>query len=286
MIELNKLRLSCGSWQAEILPQHGANLISLKNGDTPILRTPENTEAFLQAPVLFGNPLLLPPNRTKDGRFFFRGTEYQLPVNEPSRNNHIHGFIHTAPFQVTAATSSSAHCLLTNQGEWFPFPFELNVSFKLDENGLTQRFKITNIGPSSMPVLLGLHTTFCAPERFSVPIGKRWSTDTRYIPNGSLAELTEQERAFKTGCRSEGQVITGFYTAEGHTARIGAARYESSSNFTQWILFNQGGANGLLCVEPQSGCVNGLNMPGQHILLFPSESVEFWVRFCYDDEEC
>lgn len=282
MIKLNGVQLTCGKWQAEILPHCGANLISLKIGDYPILRTPESTEAYSQAPVLFGNPLLLPPNRTKDGCFFFQGTEYHLPINERNRNNHIHGLIHTAPFQLKTATNRRAVCSLTNQGEWFPFPFEMNVSFELDSNGLTQRIEIINIGPTSMPVLLGLHTTFCAPNIFVVPINRRWSTDVRYIPSGRLVDLTKQEITYKTGCRPEGQVITGFYTAEGHTARIGPIHYEASPLFTQWVLFNQGGTNGLLCVEPQSGCVNGLNMPGQHILLFSGESVEFWVRFSYD----
>lgn len=278
-MQLHGIKLTCNDWRAEILPHCGANLIFLEKSGSSFLRTPKSMEAFWQAPMLYGNPLLFPPNRIKDGRFCFQGTEYHLPINEEKLHNHIHGLIHTAHFEVKAVTEHSASCSLSNKGEWFPFPFVMNVLFDLACNGLMQSIEIINTGCMPMPVLLGLHTSFFSPDSFAVPIGKRWNTDERYIPTGELCGLTEQELMYKNGCRPEGQKISGFYTADGHIARIGNLLYQSSPEFSQWILFNQGGDQGLLCVEPQSDCVNGLNMPNHYITLPAGESVQFWVRF-------
>ncbi len=275
--------MRCEDWEAEILPLHGANLALLKKGSLSVLRTPKSLKALSEAPVLYGNPILFPPNRTKDGRFQFMGKDYLLPINEPKFRNHLHGSIYNAPFEVTSVTGGSTVCCLHNSGEWFPFPFTLSVSFSLDVKGLIQHIEILNSGDTPMPVLLGFHTTFNAPELFSVPIGRRWETDDRYIPTSKLCPLNEQELLYKTGCHPEGKIITGYYTAEGLVARIGRVLYEASAGFTQWVLFNQGGEKGLLCVEPQSGGVNGLNIPGGHSVLPAGKTACFELRFTVDD---
>lgn len=45
-----------------------------------------------------------------------------------------------------------------------------------------------------MPLVMGFHTTFTEPDRFSVPLGKRWERDKRYLPTGRLMELNGREK--------------------------------------------------------------------------------------------
>ncbi len=278
-MSLNGIQLRCGSWEAEVLPFFGANLISLKKDGHALLRTPDSMEQLEVSPYLYGNPLLFPPNRTAEGKFCFEGKEYFLPINEPQFGNHLHGLLYNALFQTKNYSDNSVVCFLKNEGELFPFCFTLEISFTLDEEGLTQRINVHNDGDHAMPVLLAFHTSFATPECFSVPIGKRWEIDSCYIPTEKLTDLNEQELLYRSGCHPDGKVITGFYTAENHTAHIGRILYETSPKFTQWILYNGGGKKGFLCVEPQTGCVNGLNMPGEHLVLSEGETAEFWLRF-------
>ena len=73
------------------------------------------------------------------------------------------------------------------------------------------------------------------------------------------------EEAYVRGTYSRGRVISGYYTAAGDTARIGDYRYRAEG-FDHWILYNARGGGGVLCVEPQRGCVDALNRPDCPIL--------------------
>lgn len=275
----NCIHLGFEDWEAEILPSFGANLISLEYKGLPVLRTPDNIEQLRENPCLYGNPVLFPPNRTADGIFKFENRKYHLPVNEPNTGSHLHGRLYNAPFEAAEVTDRSATCLLKNSGKWFPFDFSMKLSFELDREGLTQNIEILNDGSCSMPVLLGFHTSFAAPGEFSVSIKERWERDERHLPTGKLSALKERELCFKNGCASEGQLISDYFTAENQAARLGHILYQVSPEFTQWVLYNGGGNKGFLCVEPQTGPVNGLNMPGGHLVLPRGETARFWLRF-------
>ncbi len=95
MIELRK-----GHWFAAIDPDCGARVLSLRYKNEPVLREPENTDELSSEPLLYGMPFLFPPNRVADGHFTFDGKDYRLPINEPARNNHIHGLFAGASFMV------------------------------------------------------------------------------------------------------------------------------------------------------------------------------------------
>ena len=45
-----------------------------------------------------GAPLIPWPNRLADGRYSFDGSEHQLPLDEPERNNAIHGLLRWRPW--------------------------------------------------------------------------------------------------------------------------------------------------------------------------------------------
>lgn len=273
----HSVHLTYGDWTAVIIPSFGANTVRLRHGDKDLLRFPETMEELRTAPYLFGMPLLMPPNRTEDGMFTFDGRAYRLPINEPRHRNHIHGFMADAPFRVKRLSESQMTSFYENNGERYPFRFRMTVTSKLEKQGFFQQVDIANRSNADIPVMLGFHTAFLEPETFSVPIGKRWETNERHIPTGRLLELTEKERELRQGCRPGGLSISGFYTAAGHLARIGEYVYRTSDNFTQWVLFNGGGDQGYLCVEPQSGPVNGLNRPNGCIRLKKGESVQFWT---------
>lgn len=271
----NFVEIKNKNWIARILPSFGTNVISLKDGNTDILRTPKSTEELSLSPYLYGMPLLFPGNRVENGEFVFEGKKYCLPINEPERGNHIHGLLFDAPFTVTKLLNNKVECVYENKDERYPFPFKMTITYTITDDGLFQNIVIKNTGETSMPVHLVLHTTFIAPKRFCVPIGKRWEVDERYIPTGNLLELTPGELLYRDGCNPKEKAISGFFVADKNHAIIGDYVYRVSNNYTQWILFNGGGDKGFLCVEPQTGPVNGLNMKNGYICLEKHKEVCF-----------
>ena len=266
-------QLHNGDWSCAICPRQGANMISLRHKGQPILREPETDADLVNAPVLFGLPLLLPPNRTSGGSFSFDGRVYHLPVNEPAHGNHLHGLIHSAPFQVLSHGETELKTRLINSGEYFPFPFSITISDQLLPTGLLRTLEVVNTGDGDMPLVLGFHATFTQPDTFSVPIGNRWAVNSHHIPTGEKLPLTEEQLTYQEGCKLTGQPVKGFYEALGDTARIGNYLF-TVQGFDQWILFNGDGSGNFLCVEPQLGPVNALGS-GDYRRLAPGESYRF-----------
>lgn len=275
MENLETVTLHCGKWQAEITPWMGMNTVSLTCGDRPVLRTPASREALQADSCVYGTPILLPPNRTEGGIFTFDGKAWQLPVNEPVFNNHLHGFVHCQAFHLTEATETKVSGTYENRGETFPYPYRMEVVCRLREEGYLQEFLITNTGNTDMPLAFGLHTVFAAPERIQVPIGKRWLVNDCYIPTGELEDLSPEAQSYRDGASPEGTLVRGFYTSCGQEARVGDFCYRVSDHFNQWVLWNGDGSQGFCAVEPMCGAVNALNSGEGLLRLHPGETVRF-----------
>ena len=121
-----------------------------------------------------------------------------------------------------------------------------------------------------MPLSFGLHTTFREPDWFSVPLDSCQEKDSRHIPTGRYIPLNAQEQFYRTGSKSCGMAISGFYRSAGNTAYIGKDIRYQVTGFDHWILYNGGGSGGYLCVEPQLGGVNSLN-DRNHCPLIPGK---------------
>lgn len=260
------IEISCGAWRATVAPECGSNVISLRYLEQELLRTPESLRQLRGRPCLYGIPLLFPANRTKDGCFFSRGEKYNLPINEPTLRNHIHGLLKDAPFQIVEITESSITTEIENRGQYYPFPFKLTVKDSMSDGGLTRHLTLKNTGSKPMPYTLAFHTTFAAPAHFCVPIDKCCQMDDRYIPTGNLLPLTAQQQAYRDGMEPDGSKISGVYTSCGSTVQLGDFRMSVSEQFDHWVLFNGNGSEGYLCIEPQCGAVNGLNNQNHRVL--------------------
>lgn len=278
------ISFSHGGWQAQVCPALGGNLVRLDYQGAPVLRPLTGPQQLAADPYTIGSPILLPANRTLAGQFTFQNTVYRLPVNEPQHNAHLHGLVYTAPFALLRQTAAGAVLALENQGRYYPFPFLLEVEYRLDGQGAHAFYRICNTGSGAMPLTFGLHTTFAEPDWFRVPLAGAQEKDEHHIPTGRTRPLNEEEARYCTGSPSRGQVISGYYLSGGDTACIGPRlRYQAGPGFDHWVLYNARGQGGLLCVEPQCGAVNGLNLPGGCRVLAAGETLQLKTRIYFEE---
>lgn len=265
-------------WRAEVAPALGGNIVSLSyNGEN--IYVPLKSEKQLEInPYLQGAPILLPANRTAGAKFRFNGKEYKLPLNEPETGAHLHGLVHKQPFTVKYGVENEIKLSYENKGDIYPFPFLLTVNYLIKNGVFRQEYTVTNTGNTDMPFTFALHTTFKEPDTFSVPIAMKQERDNSLIPTGRYVPLNAQESGYVIGSRSRGLEIVGYFSAAGHTAHIGNARFTVSDNFDHWILFNGRGESGFLCVEPQCGKVDGLNIKDGCKILNPNEEIKLWIE--------
>jgi aldose 1-epimerase len=275
MIKVINLESRDGRWKADVCTNYGANVIRLTFDGNDVLVPLESEMQLKENPYIQGAPLLLPANRTYKGEFTFEGNQYRLPLNEPSNNSHLHGLLHTQSFKVISATRESVVLSFCNRGKIYPFFFDIEVEYSLAQNAFEQYFRIKNTGGKNMPLTFALHTSFREPQNFSVPVYLCQEKDSHHIPTGRYVILNEQEALYPVGSKSKGIEISGYYKSCGNTAKIGDFYYTVSDNFDHWILFNGKGEKNLLCVEPQCGAVNGLNIKNGCKILLSGETVVF-----------
>ena len=277
-----RIVLSAGDWEMEACPKLGANVTALRYKGRDVLRPLSDDSMIESNPYIQGAPILLPANRTYLGKFSFEGKDYTLPLNEPRTNSHLHGLVHRQSFDVVSVGDRSVVLKFVNRGEAYPFDFELVAEYSIDEDGCYQSYTIKNIGEGNMPYTFCLHTTFVEPQVFTFPI-KSCQEAVKDIPTGRYIPLTEQEMRYVTGSQSKGLSVCGYYLAGGHTVTADDIAYTVSENFDHWITYNAKGERGYICLEPQAGKVNGLNMDDGHIVLAPGESHVYTMKFTHID---
>ncbi|MDD4011350.1 MAG: hypothetical protein PHI83_04330 [Sphaerochaetaceae bacterium] len=271
------IRLSYGGYEAIVAPNLGMNVVSLGYKGRPIFFTPKSIDLESLSCMHYGNPILMPPNRTEGASFVHESRTYRLELNEAGLGNSLHGRLWSAIFKVEESDSRSVTAALVNRGDFFPFSFTLRVKAALADDGLTESFVFTNDCDISMPLTFGLHTSFVCPTCLKVPIKSRWVRNERFIPEGAPVELDERELSYTTGFNPCSSALSGLYTSGGNAAWLDDVHFTVSSAFDQWILWNKGGGKGFVCVEPQCGAVNCLNSKIGLLVLERGESKAFSI---------
>ena len=274
------IELQAGEYTATINPNRGANCIALrhKGYGAKILREPNY--ACLDNPYLYGMPILYPNNRISGGRFTFEGKEYVFPVNEPSTNCHIHGFLHETPFKVVERGTDYAVCAyratMENPYCSFPHEFCIKMLYRLSEKGLICDTEICNESEENMPNLLGFHTTFHIPflqggnsddVRVLTEVKDLVERNMQvYLPTGKI--LPEDEVTAKL-CRGEfmpfeAVISRQYFKKDGGRVALSdknrklSVVYEMDEKFGFRLLYN-GNANEYICIEPQTCMANAPN---------------------------
>jgi aldose 1-epimerase len=141
--------------QRAVIVEVGGGLRAYSYGDWQVLDGYKESEMCSGAR---GQPLIPWPNRLREGRYTFDGSEQQLPLSEPERKNAIHGLVRWANW--TCAERSPArivmhHTLHPQPG--YPFLLELTIEYTLGDNGLTVHTTATNAGAEPCPYGAGVH---------------------------------------------------------------------------------------------------------------------------------
>ena len=109
-------------------------------------------------PLSAGDLLLPWPNRIRDGRWSTGGVGGTAPINEPARNNAIHGLVRALEF-VPVQLEAHRGVLRTRleAGESYPFTLEIELEFSLNGPELRVDTGITNLSAERAPWAFGVH---------------------------------------------------------------------------------------------------------------------------------
>ena len=150
--------------------------------------------------------LLMPwPNRVADGRYTFGGREWQLPLTEPALHNASHGLVRWAlwtPLEHEPHRLTVGYRLHPQPG--WAWCLDLEVTYALDDAGLTVTPRVRNVGAAAAPFGFGAHPYLTAGEErvdeleLRLPASQRLLVDDRLLPTG-LEPVADGPMDFRRG---------------------------------------------------------------------------------------
>jgi aldose 1-epimerase len=180
------LTLSSGQLELRLAPQAGGAIACFdwlgQSGRIPVLRGAEGIPGKVLDAASF--PLVPFVNRVRGGRFEFRGREIRLAPNMAGDPNPLHGQGWLAAWKVEASSGRQALLSFRHEaGEW-PWDYEAEQHFRLDDKGLSVRLSCRNMSNEPMPCGLGQHPYFpCTPEtRLDTEVTHVWTIDEHVLP--------------------------------------------------------------------------------------------------------
>lgn len=284
--------------RAEIAPALGNNCFAFRTRGQDVLEPVSFTD-FRQKPTSYGIPVLFPfPNRIREGRFTFQGQSYT--VNPPR-----HGFVRDRAWSVVAqGASAEAGAWLTSRFDaraypeeiltQFPFPFRLEITYRLRDARLEIEASAQNTGERDMPAGYGIHPYFRRPARgtLTVPASARLELADS-LPTGRLLEANgdyDLRHAADLDALKLDDIYTSIETddAEGR-ARCALVDVENSlqtiiefsrEQFPYVVVYTPPSPRRAICVEPNTCPTDAFNLHARGVecnllTLAPGATVKF-----------
>ena len=270
--------------------------------DAEAFRAPATHDELNTNIFLFGNPILFPPNRIRNGKFSFNGREYSLPVNESSTSSFLHGELFKKSFSVKSRTESSVtFSFSAESGEYLGFPhaFSIERSYSLVGDELVEAVSVTNDSALDMPLMLAFHSTYSLPLRKSsskencyltLHVGYEQKRDSHYLPTGEYRDAGKEELLMRCGAyRIAKRAVSELHKSLSDTMIIDdrdakiMLSVKASREYGYRMIW-RGEDSDFICVEPQTCEIDLFNTPGDPlgkglIVLAPSETKTLYTSF-------
>jgi aldose 1-epimerase len=141
-----------------------------------------------------GQTLIPWPNRVRDGKWSWRGSQLQLALTEPEQHNAIHGLVRWLGWNVVDRGDDHVTLACTSWPQTgYPWPLEISVRYSLTDDGLVVEQQICNRGTSPAPVAAGAHpylnvgTPTIDDAVLHIPADSWLPTGNQQIPTGTVS---------------------------------------------------------------------------------------------------
>ena len=164
-----------------------------------------------------GQQLMPWPNRLRDGRYTWAGTEQQLSITEVSRGNASHGLVRWALWELIEHEPESVTVgyRLHPQPGWDHL-LDLRTTYVLDDTGLVVTAAARNVGRTAAPFGYGAHpylsigATPVAEAQLQVPAATLVEVDDRLLPAGTASVDGRPQDFRRARAVGEGVIDTAY----------------------------------------------------------------------------
>lgn len=264
---------------AEVAPGLGFNCFTFNDGPHQVFQNVP-FETFLKKPTNYGLPILFPyPNRIRDGAFTFQGRSFKVNPNR-------HGYVRDRPWNVLDAGASSEGAFVTADFdaadypeailEQFPFPFRIEVTYRLSDRAIQMNLRVDNLGESPLPWGFGIHPYFnrTPSTTIQVPARNRFEL-VDALPTGEILDLPD-ELDLTTERPIEGLTLDDIYTdviadpdglvrcrlGEPSTGHATVIEFDAAT-YPHIVVFTPPDDRPAVCIEPYTCPTDAFNLQAQ-----------------------
>jgi aldose 1-epimerase len=267
-----------------------------------------------------GFPVLFPfPNRIRAGQFSWAGKTYQLPCNDSTRKNAIHGFACRVPWRIIDQGTSADDAWVTGEfhaardfgrlkdfgqlDSCWPTDHRIQLTYRLAQHRLRLEARVDNPESRPLPFGLGFHPYFrsdCVGSgcQMWVPAESFWELDES-LPTGKIypvkgrLDLRQGKNIIElklddvlTGLPGDepGQVLVERGGLRS-TQSPNSLKMHASPDFREIVVFTPPHGKAV-CIEPYTCTTDAVNSRQQQIdagwkVLQPGESWAGVVELAY-----
>jgi len=296
-----------GGSHAAVVPTLGCNCVRWQVAGRDMLYAPPLAE-LAERPTRGGIPVLFPfPNRIRDGRFTWAGRSYELPCNDSTKTNAIHGFSPRVAWRVQecSAERERGHIAADFVGsrdagvgpELWPGDPHLALRIELTERSLRLEATVTNRSDGPLPFGMGYHPYFAVSpgDRIETPACSRWELRDS-LPTGNVLPLESKydlRHARAVEDLTLDDIYTNFPTAEPVNGLVergrvlyadgGALVVRASPVFRELVVFTPPHRKAV-CLEPYTCPTDAANLAARGLdvgwqILAPGQTWHAAVEF-------
>ena len=281
MADTALIHLSAGDWHTQLAPAVGGSIARFwgewregaANGRVDWLRPATQGGLAGYDPLSMGSFPLLPfCNRIRNGRASFEGREIRFPPNHPAQlsPHPLHGIGWQRPWKVIASDTSRATLALDVPAtDAWPWHFNAQQQFTLDERQLAVTIGLTNLDDAAMPAGIGHHPYFPHTPGTTLrsAAAAMWQADQEVMPTGH--ERTPEVEKLRAGVLLSELDLDNNFTGWEHSAVVEwpadaqgprrAMTLHAQAPLDCFVLYCPAGADHF-CAEPVSQCTDWLNL--------------------------
>jgi aldose 1-epimerase len=231
-----------------------------------------------------GSAVLVPfSGRVKNGKYFFEGHEYILPLND-NMGNSIHGFVRKSNFTVIKERKDEIVLRTEITEESYPTSLILDVKYRAYSNKFLSSFTVANTGSKNSPLIVGAHPYFTVSNNWKLLFSKplfEFLAKEYYFPNGKIVRANQKysnepssfyEHLFYKG--------GGKISLINEDAVIEIMRHNMDYLTIYTGEFTEGKS---IAIEPQSGIPDAYNSGIGLKIIKPRERMNFWFTISLNE---
>ena len=268
----------------------GASLMELTLSGNNVIE-----QAATGRPELYAGVVMAPwSGRIAGGKWIDEtGAEQSLAINEPARNNALHGLVYDKSFAVKKSTASSVELVIDIAAtDGYPYALRLAVSYEIEDGQLYASFAVKNLSATKAPFSIGFHPYFStawadAPLQLQVSAGSVLELNENMIATGKV-RVSDANKDLRAGeALSEVKLdddftdlefVHGVATTKLVTASGGGLEVWQEDVFKHAVIYTpeefptQSGSIKAIAIEPCSSAVNAFNSKQDLLVLSPGET--------------